>query len=159
VDDEWMTAARAAGWLPAAEIEAQVWRARNLNGDRCRWCGVPRIGPQPRRSHRQSCRFYDGPLIHAVVNTYLGSFGYRITCNCGRTYPERGADGGEQQCPDRGMTWRRPQQPDLMPGDDGSEGRAATDAFFGSGAPDVHARTADNQLSLVSGLRKYLRWK
>lgn len=113
---DWEAAARGAGWLPPDEVELKVWHARNLNRGSCRWCGSRRI-PQPgqqQRPHKPYCRFYDGPVTHGFSTGHLGTFDYWINCTCGRSYPERGTDGNKQECPDRELTWRRPEAPDLL---------------------------------------------
>ncbi len=147
--DEWMTAARAAGWLPPDEVKFKAWRAANLNRDACRWCGAPRIaslGREP-RLHTPSCRFYDGPVQHGFHSGHQGSFDYWIHCTCGTSYPMYGIDGNEQECPDREMAWRHPKEPDLM----------ATAPLSGSrDAPEVPSGTANRTLSLVNTLRDQL---
>lgn len=110
--DGWEGAARSAGWAPPDEVWLKVWHARNLNGDSCRWCHARRLGPDV-RPHRPSCRFYDGPVTHGFANGHLGTFDFWIYCTCGRNYPQHDAEGNEQDCPDRDLTWRHPKEPDL----------------------------------------------
>lgn len=113
----WASAARAAGWLPPGEIEFKVWRARNLNGDSCRWCGAtrtPGVPGRPAQPHRPPCRFYDGPVSHAFKAGHFGTFGYWVYCTCGASYPEHDTEGNKQECPDRDLTWRHPKTPDLL---------------------------------------------
>lgn len=120
----WEAKAREAGWLPPAEVELRVWRARNMNGDSCRWCGARRHwgtegrgrwkrdpAPEP---HRPGCRFYDGLVTHDFKAGHFGSFDYWINCTCGASYPEHDAEGNKQDCPDRELVRRQPKQPDLM---------------------------------------------
>ncbi len=123
-DPPWAAEALAAGWLPPAEAEFTAWRAANMNRDSCRWCGAIRARGQQGHSwwkrseepmpHRPSCRFHDGPVKHAFVNGHYGTFDYWIACSCGRSYPQHDAEGNEQECPDREMTWRHPQARDLL---------------------------------------------
>jgi hypothetical protein len=119
----WAEEARAAGWLPPAEVRAKVWRARNMRGNRCSWCGASRINgpdtgqwfrrhdePQPHATH---CRFYSGPVKHEPANGHMGSFGWWISCACGTSYREHDGDGNRQECPDSALTHREPRAPDL----------------------------------------------
>ena len=116
-EPDWAPAARADGWLPPAEIELKVWRARNLNRDSCRWCGARRTAGTPGRpaqSHKPRCQFYDGPVAHAFMAGRFGTFDYWVYCTCGASYPEHDAEGNKQECPDRDLAWRHPKTPDLL---------------------------------------------
>ena len=73
---------------------------------------IEALGREP-RPHTPSCRFYDGPVAHGFANGHYGSLDYWINCTCGRSYPEHDMNGQKQECPDRGMTWRHPTEPDL----------------------------------------------
>lgn len=113
----WEAAAREAGWLPPDEARLKAWRAANLNGDRCRWCGALRVtlhnGGRQQQPHRMYCRFYSGPVKHGFANGHFGTFGYRIVCICGRSYPDYDADGNKNECPDSALTERAPKMADL----------------------------------------------
>lgn len=112
----WEAAAREAGWLPPDEARLKAWRAANLNGERCRWCGAVRVtlhSGKQQQPHRMYCRFYAGPLKHGFANGWFSTFGYRIVCICGRSYPDYGADGNKNECPDSALAEREPAMADL----------------------------------------------
>lgn len=112
MEPEWASFARMSGWLPPDEAAFRMWRARNLNGENCRWCGVSRI--QKSLPHKPSCRFYSGPVKHGPVGVRPAIFGYFIDCACGTSYREHDTDGNRQDCPDREKTYRLPRSPDLL---------------------------------------------
>lgn len=121
---DWEPEARAAGWLPPEEVQAKLWRARNMHGGRCRWCRAARINgpdteqwfrwhsePQP---HVMHCRFYAGPVTHASAGTvHWTGFCYRVSCACGESFEQFDGDGNRQACPDVALTHREPRVPDL----------------------------------------------